>query len=87
MGNLNPGLVRAIFIPCSKQTRCPRKFGPPKFAPPGPNFLGNMPPGPPPLPSEIWHPRKHSLLYRYKLGNREASSKTKILKVFVSIYS
>jgi hypothetical protein len=32
-----------------------------------------------PLPSEIWAPRKHSLLYRYKLGNREASSKTKIL--------
>ena len=38
-------------------------------------------------PSEIWPPRKDSLLYRYKLGNREASSKTKILKVFVSIYS
>jgi hypothetical protein len=45
--------------------------------------LENMPPP----PSEIWPPRKHSLLYRYKLGNREASSKTKILKVFVSIYS
>jgi hypothetical protein len=37
--------------------------------------------------SEIWPPQKHSLLYRYKLGNCEASSKTKILKVFVSIYS
>ena len=45
-------------------------------------FLGNMA-----SPSEIWPPRKDSLLYRYKLGNREASSKTKIVKVFVSIYS
>ena len=62
--------------------RCPRKFGPPrakfptKFAPPGgaifpgPYFLGNMA-----SPSEIWPPRKHSLLYRYKLG--------KCLSVFI----
>jgi hypothetical protein len=67
----------------------PPKFGPPPgqisleiWPPWGPYFLGNMA-----SPSEIWSPRKHSLLYRYKLGNREASSKTKILKVFVSIYS
>jgi hypothetical protein len=67
----------------NSRMRCPRKFAPPpNFGPPGPNFLGNMAP-----PSEIWPPRKHSLLYRYKLGNREASSKTNILKVFVSIYS
>ncbi len=38
-------------------------------------------------PSEIWPPRKHSLLHRYNLGNCEASSKNKTLKVFVSIYS
>ena len=67
----------------------PGNLAPPNFGPPGPiwppwgpYFLGNMAP-----PSEIWPPRKHSLLYRYKLENREASSKAKILKVFVSIYS
>ena len=60
----------------------PGNLAPPKFGPPGPNFLGNMS-----SLSEIWSPLKDSLLYRYKLGNREASSKTKILKVFVSIYS
>ena len=35
---------------------------------------GNLPPPKKiflPPPSEIWPPRKHSLLYRYKLGNRE----------------
>jgi hypothetical protein len=55
-------------------SRCPRKYAPPP--------LEICPP-----PLEIWPPGKHSLLYRNKLGNREASSKTKILKVFVSIYS
>jgi hypothetical protein len=65
---------------------------PANFDPPGPNFLGNLAPLGDIIPrkyapphSEIWPPRKHSLLYRYKLGNR--SSKTKILKVFVSTYS
>jgi hypothetical protein len=61
---------------------CPRKYAPPpsEICPPPSEIC------PPPL-LEIWPPRKHSLLYRNKLGNREASSKTKILKVFVSIYS
>jgi hypothetical protein len=77
-----------------RQPGVPGNLAPPKFGHPGPNFLGNLAPlgaifptkyAPP--PSEIWPPRKHSLLYRYKLGNREASSKTKIIKVFVSIYS
>ena len=84
-----------VYMEASHAARCPRKFGPPpknlapppaKFPkeiwPPGNGFLGNMA-----SPSEIWPLRKDSLLYRYKLGNREASSKTKILKVFVSIYS
>ena len=77
-------VARTLFNSHHNLSRCPRKFAPPpklwplrakfprKFAPP---------------PSEIWPPRKHSLLYRCKLGNREASSKTRILKVFVSIYS
>jgi hypothetical protein len=71
----------------------PGNLDPPKFGPPAPNFLGYLAPWGPYFlgnmasPSEIWPPRKDSLLYRYKLGNREASSKTKILKVFVSIYS
>jgi hypothetical protein len=59
------------------RAKFPRKFGP----------LGAIFPRKYDPPSEIWPPRKHSLLYRCKLGNREASSKTKILKVFVSIYS
>jgi hypothetical protein len=73
----------STYIPNSLlRSGVPGNLAPPNFGPPGPNFLGNMAP-----PSEIWPPRKHSLLYRYKDGNREASSKTKILKVFVSIYS
>jgi hypothetical protein len=51
------------------------------------NFNSRCPRKYAPPPLEIWPPGKHSLLYRNKLGNREASSKTKILKVFVSIYS
>ena len=65
------------------ENRCPRKFAPPTICPPppGPYFLGNMAPL-----SEIWPPQKHSLLHSFKLGNREAFSKMKILKVFFSIY-
>ena len=80
--------LRFFYTPCileGSNGRRPRvrpvsqEICPPPW---GPYFLGNMAP-----PSEIWPPRKHSLLYRYKLGNREAPSKTKMLKVFVSIYS
>jgi hypothetical protein len=77
------------YVPVSQEI-CPP---PKKIWPPGPNFLGNLDPLGAIFPrkydptSEIWPPQKHSLLYRYKLGNCEASSKTKILKVFVSIYS
>ena len=44
------------------------KFGPPKI-PPGQYFLGNIPR---PL-RKFLPPSKHSLLYRFKLRNREAS--------------
>ena len=68
--------------PVSQEIWPPRAIFLRKFAPPwGTYFLGNMSPS-----SEIWPPRKHSLLHCFKLGNREAFSKMKMLKVFVSNY-
>ena len=74
--------TKIAFVSCSKdylkqelstkkeRCRCPRKFAPP----------------PDHISQEIWPPQKHSLLHRFKLGNRKAFSKMMILKVFVSIY-
>ena len=54
-------------------TGVPGNLAPPNFAPPP---FGNLAPS-----------KTQYTLSLYKLENREASSKAKILKVFVSIYS
>ena len=74
---ISPVQTATSGIPVSRET-CPP---PKKNLAPGSYFLGNLA-----RSSEIWPPRKHSLLHRFKLGNREAFSKMKILKVFVSVY-